>query len=127
MELLRLILNTICMAHSVMVMTNGVKPSENMLIMRLGCKRISLNENLNMLFLLKKNAIIHRNDIDCETTVARLAPLTPIFNTNIKSGSRAMFIIAPISIENIAIIDAPCAVINGLSPCANNTNSVPKE
>lgn len=35
--------------------------------------------------------------------------------------------IAPISTENMAVKEYPCAVINGFSPCASKTNTVPAE
>ena len=36
-----------------------------------------------------------------------------------------ILMIAPISMDSMAINDLPCAVINGLSPCANKTNTEP--
>ena len=58
-------------------------------------------------------------------TVARLAPFTPMLNTKINNGSRAMLVSAPISTDIIAVSEYPCVVINGFNPCANITKSVP--
>ena len=61
----------------------------------------------------------------CERIVASAAPLTPIWNTKIKIGSRTIFRAAPMSTEPIAVFDCPCAVINGFSPSTICTQIVP--
>ena len=91
------------MAHSVKVIINGVNPSDSIPAILLMSGFIHFNLNLKILFFEKKKAIIQMKDRLCESTVARLAPFTPISKTNIKRGSSAMLTTAPISTENIAV------------------------
>ena len=42
-----------------------------------------------------------QNEIICPIIVASAAPVIPILNTNMKTGSRIVFTIAPISIDVI--------------------------
>ena len=51
------------------------------------------------------------NDAVCPITVARAAPVIPHLNTKIKSGSRMIFVIAPVSIESMAYVGLPSALI----------------
>ena len=55
------------------------------------------------------------NDAICPIIVAIAAPLTPILNTNIKMGSKTVFIIAPKSMENIAKPALPSARIRAFN------------
>lgn len=122
---LRLMLNTICMAHSVMVITKGVNPRDTMSIILSIFNLMSSTRKWNRLFSVKKNNIIHTQEQNCEITVARLEPLTPILRVNMNIGSRTIFITAPRSTEPMAIKEYPWVWINGLSPCASITNMVP--
>ena len=70
-ERFRFILNTICIAHSVIVMTNGVKPREIMSKVLFQVGSIFLARNLKRLFFEKKNAIMQTHDTSCESIVAR--------------------------------------------------------
>ena len=52
----------------------------------------------------------------CDRIVASAAPLTPRWNAKINSGSRTMFITAPIRTESIPVLAKPCVVINIFMP-----------
>ena len=93
------------MAHSVMVITNGEKPSDRMENTRFKLKLMSLNLRRNAFFGENTKIAIHTNDIACDKIVASAAPFTPIPNAKINSGSSAMLATAPISTDNIAVTE----------------------
>ena len=99
---LRFTLNTIWMAHSVIVMIKGVTPSEVMSATRRAVGRISFTRNRNRLFLVKKKTIMHTQDSSWDRIVARLEPRTPMPRVKINSGSSAMLVTAPMSTEPMA-------------------------
>ena len=61
----------------------------------------------------------------CDRIVASAAPLTPRWNAKINSGSRTMFITAPIRTESIPVLAKPCVVINIFMPRVSWTKIVP--
>ena len=64
-------------------------------------------------------------DTNCEITVAIAAPFTPIFNTKIKSGSKAMLITAPQITTSIPVFGNPSALIKEFIPVPIIKNNVP--
>ena len=78
-----------------------------------------------IVFLPRRNATTHTQDMPCEITVASAAPRTPIFSANINSGSSAIFTTAPIRTVSIPAVAKPCAVMKAFSPSVSSTNTVP--
>ena len=77
------------------------------------------------LFFPHKKKITHAHETACEITVARAAPFTPIPNLKMNTGSRTVFISAPISTVIIPVFALPCAVINAFIPSVSCTKTVP--
>ena len=73
----------------------------------------------------KKKRSTKKADIHCDITVAIAAPLTPILNTNINTGSSIIFAIVPINTVNIPAKEYPCAVMNGFRPALIIDAAVP--
>ena len=69
-----------------------------------------------MLFFPPRKSITHTQEIAWEITVAKAAPCTPILNTKMKSGSRIILEIAPITTVSIPIFAKPWAVIYAFIP-----------
>ena len=63
--------------------------------------------SLNKVFFPNKNRTTHTDDIPCEIIVANAAPLTPILNPNINTGSRMILQTAPITTVIILILANP--------------------
>ncbi len=122
----KLILNTIWMAHSVSVITKGVKPSDTMSMILAGTSRISPPAKRNRLFPEKKKHKIQTQEQSCESTVARPEPATESPIPKIKTGSSRIFMIAPSSTELMAIKECPCVRIKGFSPWDGITKTVPQ-
>ena len=66
--------------------------------------------------LENKNFNTQQQEKNCEIIVAKAAPATPISITKIKIGSKIIFVIAPIIIDNIPILGKPCALIYPFIP-----------
>ena len=60
-----------------------------------------------------------------EMTVAMAAPLTPMSSRKINTGSRTIFITAPMMTDVIAIPGLPCVYIKVFRPNDSCTNTVP--
>ena len=67
----------------------------------------------------------HAADTACESMVASAAPLTPMPNVNISSGSRPILSTAPMSTVSMLVREKPCAVMKAFMPSATCTNTVP--
>ena len=105
-------------------MINGEKPS-------LITRDISRHDSFCSLrrtsarFDSARNSTAHSAERNCEITVATAAPLTPIPNTKMNSGSSATFVTAPITTVSIAVAEKPCAVMKLLSPTDSSANTLP--
>jgi uncharacterized membrane protein len=62
-------------------------------------------------FLLEEKEIIQTQEANCEIIVAQAAPSTPQRKTNMKIGSRIVFITAPRSIAIMVILGKPWALV----------------
>lgn len=108
-------------------MTNGVNPRDRMLTVLSKKAPAPHIPKRKTLVRVKKNVTTHMHEQNCEITVARLEPRTPIPKVKIKIGSSTIFTTAPSRTEPIAINERPCVSINGLSPCKIIRKSVPQE
>ncbi len=77
------------------------------------------------LFSAKEKKRTQMQETACDRIVASAAPLTPRWNAKINSGSRTMFITAPIRTESIPVLAKPCVVINIFMPRVSWTKIVP--
>ena len=64
-------------------------------------------------------------DSPWENTVAKAAPRTPMWNTKMRTGSRAMFTAAPSSTVIMPTRPKPWALMKGFIPRLTMTNRVP--
>ena len=78
-----------------------------------------------VLCLLDKNQTAQIALNAWDKTVAMAAPSTPILKPKIKTGSKIIFVTAPIITVNILILEKPCADINAFNPNVSCTKIVP--
>ena len=90
-----------------MAIVKPERPRDVIFIIRLKFKVIYLTLRGITAFLLVRKIIVQQVDINCEITVYKAAPETPIFKTNINIGSRIMFITAPIATVSIPVLPKP--------------------
>ena len=74
-----------------------------------------------------RNRTTQTAEIPWEMMVARAAPRTPIWNTNMRIGSRMMLHMAPMSTVYMPVLAYPWALMKALSPRASCTKMVPRE
>ena len=86
---------------------------------------MSGKDRLSVILRLLSAATTNTQEANWLMTVASAAPVIPMSNTNMNSGSSAMFRAAPSMTPIIADALFPCAVRKVLSPTASCTNSVP--
>ena len=103
--------NTMLTRLSVERITNGDTPRAEMLFIILKSGFRFFRRILRTALLLIKKPVTHSALTSCEITVASAAPATPILNPNMKTGSRTMFMTAPIITESIPSFAAPCDIM----------------
>ena len=121
----RFILHTICTRLFVTDIVKPDSPRTRIFFTRsaFNC-RYFLSSRIVAFFPVKKKSVQHAAT-NCEITVARAAPCTPISILKIKIGSIIRLQTAPMDTVIIPILANPCALINAFMPRLNITKSVP--
>ena len=110
---------------SVEPMTKGETPSARIRLMTAPSGFIVFRFTASIAPGDRRTFRIHSELTPCERTVAIAAPLTPIPNVKMNSGSSAILMQAPIRTETIAAFGCPSVVRNGFSPIVIITKIVP--
>ena len=76
-------------------------------------------------FFPRRNVQTQTHDTPCERMVAKAAPLTPMWNTKMNSGSRTMLHTAPIRTVSMPVFAKPCAIMKAFMPSVSWTKIVP--
>ena len=121
----RLALPAIWTALLVMDMVKPESPSARILPTRFLPNTNCFGDSRIIVFLPVRKVNVHKAAINCEMTVARAAPRTPMPSKKIKTGSNSRLQTAPMETVSMPVFAKPCALINEFKPRLNITKTEP--
>ena len=124
-KLCKVELQATCTMELVMAMTKLEKPRETICHTSLGCRRMEPHSRRMRAFFPRRKDTAHTAERNWERMVAKAAPCTPMPNTKINTGSKRMFVTAPMSTVSMPVRPKPWALINWFMPRLIITKMLP--